>query len=223
MAEREKNEDTQRLKDLAEKRKLTRRQKKVDEIISKRRKLFANQDEGKVGQFNEAPEDIEVEEDPREKGWLNLSSHRKRRKYSRKKCWICRSSTHYKSRCPFIKCFYCHQYGHMKINCHKRMIEYVFNRVMEDYERKKNKMEQNGIERKKKETGNLKDKPLNRTYKKIEPERLKRYVKEHPEATQQEMAEEFGCCNQAISKALKRNKITRKKRRFITKNRIQKK
>ena len=52
---------------------------------------------------------------------------------------------------------------------------------------------------------------MNRTYKKIEPERLKRYVKEHPEATQQEMAEEFGCCNQAISKALKRNKITRKK------------
>ena len=39
----------------------------------------------------------------------------------------------------------------MKINCHKIMIEYVFNRVMEDYERKKNKMEQNGIERKKKE------------------------------------------------------------------------
>ena len=151
MAEREYNEDTQRLKDSAEKRKLTRRQKKVDEIISKRRKLFANQDEGKVGQSNKAPEDIEVEEDPREKGWLNLSSHRKRRKYSRKKCWICRSSTHYKSRCPFIKCFYCHQYGHMKINCHKRMIEYVFNRVMEDYERKKNKMEQNGIERKKKE------------------------------------------------------------------------
>ena len=68
-----------------------------------------------------------------------------------------------------------------------------------------------GWKRKKKETGNLKDKPLNRTYKKIEPERLKRYVKEHPEATQQEMAEEFGCCNQAISKALKRNKITRKK------------
>ena len=80
-----------------------------------------------------------------------------------------------------------------------------------------------GWKRKKKETGNLNDKPLNRTYKKIEPERLKRYVKEHPEATQQEMAEEFGCCNQAISKALKRNKITRKKRRFVTKNRIQKK
>ena len=94
MAEREYNEDIQRLKDSAEKRKLTRRQKKVDEIISKRRKLFANPDEGKVGQSSEAQEDIEFEEDPREKGWLNLSSHRKRRKYSRKKCWICRSSNH---------------------------------------------------------------------------------------------------------------------------------
>lgn len=65
--------------------------------------------------------------------------------------------------------------------------------------------------KKKKETGNLNNKPLNRTFKKIDPEKLKAYVKEHPDATQQEMADEFGCCNQAISKALKRNKITRKK------------
>ena len=65
--------------------------------------------------------------------------------------------------------------------------------------------------KKKKETGNLYNKPLNRTFKKIDPEKLKAYVKEHPDATQQEMADEFGCCNQAISKALKRNKITRKK------------
>lgn len=77
--------------------------------------------------------------------------------------------------------------------------------------------------RRKKETGNLNNRPLNRTYKKINPERLKAYVKEHPDATQQEMAEEFGCCNQAISKALKRNEITRKKRQPTTKNRIQKK
>lgn len=75
---------------------------------------------------------------------------------------------------------------------------------------------------KKKETGNLNNKPLNRTYKKINPEKLKAYVKEHPDATQQEMAEEFGCCNQAISKALKRHKITRKKRQSGTRNRIQK-
>ena len=56
----------------------------------------------------------------------------------------------------------------------------------------------------------------------IEPEKLKTYVKNHPDATQQEMADEFGCCNQAISKALKRNKITRKKRQPTTKNRIRK-
>ncbi len=65
--------------------------------------------------------------------------------------------------------------------------------------------------KRKKETGNLNNKPLNRKFKKIDPEKLKTYVKSHPDATQQEMADEFGCCNQAISKALKRNKITRKK------------
>ena len=120
-------------------------------MIRKRRILFDNPEVGKVGQPNEAPEDIEVEEGPREKGWLDLSSHKKRRKQSKKKCWICRSSTHFKSSCPFIKCLYCHQFGHMKINCHKRMIEYVFRRVKEDSERKKRRMKQNGIERKKKE------------------------------------------------------------------------
>lgn len=76
--------------------------------------------------------------------------------------------------------------------------------------------------KKKKETGNLNKKPLNRTFKKIDPEKLKAYVKAHPDATQQEMADEFGCSNQAISKALKRNKITRKKRQPTTKNRIRK-
>ena len=151
MAEREYNEEIQELKKSAEKRKLSRRKRTIEEMIRKRRNLFANPEVGKVGQPNEAPEDIEVEEGPREKGWLDLSSHKKRRKQSKKKCWICRSSTHFKSRCPFIKCFYCHQFGHMKINCHKRMIEYVFRRVKEDSERKKKRTEQNGIEREKKE------------------------------------------------------------------------
>ena len=129
MAEREYNEEIQELKKSAEKRKLSRRKRTIEEMIRKRRNLFANPEVGKVGQPNEAPEDIEVEEGPREKGWLDLSSHKKRRKQSKKKCWICRSSTHFKSRCPFIKCFYCHQFGHMKINCHKRMIEYVFRKL----------------------------------------------------------------------------------------------
>ena len=73
------------------------------------------------------------------------------------------------------------------------------------------------------ETGDLSNKPLNRSFKKIDPEKLKAYVKEHPDETQKEMAEAFGCCNQAISKALKRCGITRKKRQHATKNRILKK
>ncbi len=77
--------------------------------------------------------------------------------------------------------------------------------------------------KRKKETGNLNNKPLSRKFKKIDPEKLKTYVKNHPDATQQEMADEFGCCNQAIRKELKRNKITRKKRQPTIKNRIQKK
>ena len=77
--------------------------------------------------------------------------------------------------------------------------------------------------KKKKETGDLSNKPLNRSFKKTDPEKLKAYVKEHPDETQKEMAEAFGCCNQAISKALKRCGITRKKRQYATKNRILKK
>ena len=65
--------------------------------------------------------------------------------------------------------------------------------------------------KKKKETGDLSNKPLNRSFKKTDPEKLKAYVKEHPDETQKEMAEAFGCCNQAISKALKRCGITQKK------------
>ena len=77
--------------------------------------------------------------------------------------------------------------------------------------------------RKKRETSDLHNKPLNRGFKKIDSEKLKTYVKEHPDATQKEMAEAFGCCNQAISKALRRCGITRKKRPHATKNRNLKK
>ena len=60
-------------------------------------------------------------------------------------------------------------------------------------------------------TGELKNKPLNRSFKKLDPEKLKAYVKEHPDAYQQEMAERFGCSRQAVQKALKKLGITRKK------------
>ena len=73
------------------------------------------------------------------------------------------------------------------------------------------------------ETGDLSDKPLKRRPKKIDPEALKSYVREHPDDTQQEMAEAFHCSNQAISKALKRLNITRKKKRAAIRNGTKKK
>ena len=74
-----------------------------------------------------------------------------------------------------------------------------------------------------KETGDLSNKPLNRSFKKIDPEKLKAFVQEHPDATQKEMAEYFQCSAPSICNALKRNKITWKKRHLSTKNRIRKK
>ncbi len=69
-----------------------------------------------------------------------------------------------------------------------------------------------------KETGDLSNKPLNRGFKKIDPEKLKAYISEHPDAYQKEMAEVFGCSAEAIRKALKRLGITRKKRHYVTMN-----
>lgn len=77
--------------------------------------------------------------------------------------------------------------------------------------------------KKKKETGDLHNKPLKRGFKKIDPEKLKAYVKEHPDSIQKEMAESFGCSVEAISKALKRCGITRKKRLHFIKNSLLKK
>ena len=71
-----------------------------------------------------------------------------------------------------------------------------------------------------KETGNLEKKPLHRSYRKIDPEKPKAYVAEHPDAYQSEMAEAFGCSESGIRDALRRYKITRKKRRLATRNKI---
>ena len=74
-----------------------------------------------------------------------------------------------------------------------------------------------------KETGDLGKKELNRGFRKIDPKELKAYVEEHPDAYQSEMAEAFGCSESGIRYALRRNKITRKKRRLCIKSRTGKK
>jgi len=62
-----------------------------------------------------------------------------------------------------------------------------------------------------KTTGTLEPKTRRETWRKIDPERLKEYLQQHPDAYLKEIAEEFGCSDVAIIKALRRLKITRKK------------
>ena len=61
------------------------------------------------------------------------------------------------------------------------------------------------------ETGSLAKKELHRCFKKIDPEKLKAYIQENPDAYLEEMAKVFSCSDTAIVKALKKLKITRKK------------
>lgn len=63
-----------------------------------------------------------------------------------------------------------------------------------------------------KETGNLRDAPVIRRFKKIDPAKLKAYVTAHPDAYQHEIAKEFNCSQKAIWQALRKHNITRKKR-----------
>lgn len=62
-----------------------------------------------------------------------------------------------------------------------------------------------------KETGTMAPQKRRETWKKIDPTRLKEYVEQHPDAYLQEIADEFGCTDMGIYKALKRLAITRKK------------
>lgn len=70
-----------------------------------------------------------------------------------------------------------------------------------------------------KEKGDLRPKVPTRKYKKINPEELISYMAEHPDAYQKEIAREFGCCQSAVHGALKRLKISRKKKRQHMRNR----
>ena len=61
------------------------------------------------------------------------------------------------------------------------------------------------------ETGSLAKKELKRSFKKVDPQKLKAYIQEHPDAYLKEIGKVFECSGQAIGKALKKQKLTRKK------------
>ena len=61
------------------------------------------------------------------------------------------------------------------------------------------------------ESGTLAPKKRKETWRKIDPDKLRKYVEEHPGAYQHEIAAAFGVRLFAIQKALKRLGITRKK------------
>ncbi len=63
-----------------------------------------------------------------------------------------------------------------------------------------------------KKEGNLKKHPVRRQFKKIDPEKLREYVKTNPDAYLHEIAVVFNCSSTAIRKTLKKLNITRKKR-----------
>jgi transposase len=68
------------------------------------------------------------------------------------------------------------------------------------------------------QTGKLEAKVRETPWRKIDPEKLRAYVAEHPDAYQHEIAAAFGVRLFAIQKALKRLNIARKKNHGIPGN-----
>ena len=60
----------------------------------------------------------------------------------------------------------------------------------------------------KEETGGLSNRPLKRTWRKIDPEKLRADVAELPDDFNSERARRFGCSEEGIREALKKLKIT---------------
>ena len=67
-------------------------------------------------------------------------------------------------------------------------------------------------------TGDVKIKVRCPVNKKIIPEKLIKYVEEHPDAYLKEIAEVFGCHPSSVLKRLRKLGITQKKRAHFTKN-----
>jgi transposase len=77
--------------------------------------------------------------------------------------------------------------------------------------------------RQKKEKGHVEPHHREYVYRKLDYNLLEKYVKEHPDYFLLEIADHFSVTEQAIFYALKKLKITRKKRTSSTKNGMRKK
>ena len=67
--------------------------------------------------------------------------------------------------------------------------------------------------------GSLKPRyPKTRKPRKLPPDELAQYMDLHPDAFLAEIGEHFGCSAEAVRKALKKLKITRKKKRYATRS-----
>ena len=73
------------------------------------------------------------------------------------------------------------------------------------------------------ETGEIKDKPRKRTFKKIYPAKLEAHIEARPDDYLSEIAKVFSCSEEAVRKCLKKLKITRKKIRSVIKSKTLKK
>jgi len=62
------------------------------------------------------------------------------------------------------------------------------------------------------ETKNLGNRKLKRSWRKIDPEKLRKDIESYPDAFNAERAKRFGCSEDGMRRALKRHKLTRKKR-----------
>ena len=69
-----------------------------------------------------------------------------------------------------------------------------------------------------KESGSLEDAPRERSFYKIDPEKVKQYLENYPDAYTREIADALGCSESGIFYVFNKLKITRKKRPKFTKN-----
>ena len=74
-----------------------------------------------------------------------------------------------------------------------------------------------------KSTGEVKDKKPERTFKKLDPEKLETYIRKNPDAYLKEIGDVFSVSDMSVHRALKKLGITRKKRNNGSKSRILKK